>query len=696
MRSICRRLSIIIALIFLDAAPSAAEANDAFDDYSHTHLAAVDGAPAGIIGLAQTADGWLWCATADSLYRFDGVRFERYRPLQSPGFEGDRIHFIKAVTNGDLYIGFARAGLVVLHPNGQVVRLPLPTSHSLIRAVVVDQHGSPWIVDNGIQRFEQGRWQPVRTVGDSWHSSGAVSMLIDSLDQIWVGNSAGAWRLDQRADQFVKVSERAGELLNAPDGSVWKVADRMAAYQLTVPTGGRVKFHPERMGNSAAMFASDGTLWLPNCPTLICRGRPKVQLTRQDLSTNRAAFIAPLKLPLISGQAANILLQDQEGNVWAASASELHRFRVNRILGSGLKGLTLPIADKVPRPIIQSVSTDSATYPAEAELHLPPGSNRFRIDYTVPLLRAPERTRFELWLDGVDTDWQDAGNLRAMSYTNIAPGKYTFHLRAFNETAVAGEGEALMQLIVEPTIFQTAWFRLLCGLVMVVLAYFVYQYRKQRMARLLIERLELRSAERQRLAVELNDTVIQSMHGVLIFAEDVVAKYEGKPEVKDKLCKAIEYASSAIMEGRDQVQKLRQGCDDELVDMFDALIVREPQIVPVMVRQSGVSRDVHLVVKDELYAIGREALHIAIEHHVAASIIIQLRYSPKEMEMLISDDGVRAQVTTPSAADDAAHIALLAMCHRASQIGATCARENRPGRNLLRVTIRATLAYKQS
>jgi hypothetical protein len=33
--------------------------------------------------LAQTTDGFLWLGTAQGLYRFDGVSFERYEPFQS-------------------------------------------------------------------------------------------------------------------------------------------------------------------------------------------------------------------------------------------------------------------------------------------------------------------------------------------------------------------------------------------------------------------------------------------------------------------------------------------------------------------------------------------------------------------------------------------------------------------------------------
>ena len=33
-----------------------------------------------IIAIAQTPDSWMWLASLNGIYRFDGIRFERYQP----------------------------------------------------------------------------------------------------------------------------------------------------------------------------------------------------------------------------------------------------------------------------------------------------------------------------------------------------------------------------------------------------------------------------------------------------------------------------------------------------------------------------------------------------------------------------------------------------------------------------------------
>src|SRR5476649_376655 len=54
-------------------------------NYHHVSWTSKDGAPAGIITIAQTPSGWLWVGSHAGLFRFDGVHFERVdlRPPQS-------------------------------------------------------------------------------------------------------------------------------------------------------------------------------------------------------------------------------------------------------------------------------------------------------------------------------------------------------------------------------------------------------------------------------------------------------------------------------------------------------------------------------------------------------------------------------------------------------------------------------------
>jgi hypothetical protein len=71
------------------------------NEFYHTSWTAKDGAPTDIWDMAQTADGWIWLAAASGLYRFDGVRFERFEPI-GEAFRSVSIITLMARPNGEL------------------------------------------------------------------------------------------------------------------------------------------------------------------------------------------------------------------------------------------------------------------------------------------------------------------------------------------------------------------------------------------------------------------------------------------------------------------------------------------------------------------------------------------------------------------------------------------------------------------
>jgi ligand-binding sensor domain-containing protein len=61
-----------------------------------------DGVPSRIERLAQTRDGYLWLGTFRGLFRFDGVRFERYQPERGGPFPYQDIFSLLATPDGGL------------------------------------------------------------------------------------------------------------------------------------------------------------------------------------------------------------------------------------------------------------------------------------------------------------------------------------------------------------------------------------------------------------------------------------------------------------------------------------------------------------------------------------------------------------------------------------------------------------------
>jgi signal transduction histidine kinase/ligand-binding sensor domain-containing protein/DNA-binding response OmpR family regulator len=65
--------------------------------------------------------------------------------------------------------------------------------------------------------------------------------------------------------------------------------------------------------------------------------------------------------------------------------------------------------------------------------------------------------QYQYRLDGLDPDWNDVGSQRNATYTNLAPGTYTFRVKAANADGVWGNQEASLALVVLPPWYRSGW-----------------------------------------------------------------------------------------------------------------------------------------------------------------------------------------------------------------------------------------------
>ena len=82
----------------------------AITQFVHTSWTEKDGAPTGILALAQTTDGYLWIGTTAGLFRFDGLRFVRFEPQAGESLPSTRINRLVATHDGALWIASRSRG----------------------------------------------------------------------------------------------------------------------------------------------------------------------------------------------------------------------------------------------------------------------------------------------------------------------------------------------------------------------------------------------------------------------------------------------------------------------------------------------------------------------------------------------------------------------------------------------------------
>jgi hypothetical protein len=330
--------------------------------------------------------------------------------------------------------------------------------------------------------------------------------------------------------------------------------------------------------------------------------------------------------------------------------------------------------NKLPPPVhIEEITADRKKYETSPHLRLPPLVRDLEIDYTALSFVAPEKVRFRVKLEGHDRDWKDAGNERKAFYNDLPPRKYRFRVKACNNSGVWNEAGASFDFSIDPKYYQTTWFKIACAAAFLTVLWGLYRLRLYQIAREFNVHLEARVGERTRIARDLHDTVLQSFQGMMLRLQ---AGIEILPpsKTKDALEKALELGDRAIAEGRESIHDLRASTTttNELAQAMrgvaDELAGEGSPTFRLVVE--GAVRDLHPILRDEVYRIAREALRNSFNHAKAHHIEAEIAYGERLLRLRIRDDGcgIPADIL---GAGRSGHYGLNGMRERARQIGAS-------------------------
>ena len=429
----------------------------------------------------------------------------------------------------------------------------------------------------------------------------------------------------------------------------------------------RTAIHEVMEQQTVSIANRDGDLWITTLGDGLLRvpNPERLKGTPDRFSSSLESYTVEDGL---SNKVVTCIFQDRDENIWVGTLAGFDRFR--KTPSHGLKGLA---RNPQPQPpSVQSIVADGQSYVRRTDMKLPPGTKNLQINYTAADLASPWLVRFSYKLDGVDTQWQDAGPRRTAYYTNLGPGKYLFHLMANNSGLGWNSSTATIDFTIPPFWFQTAWFRTLCGAVLLILLWILYQLRLRSMKHQFSLALEARVDERTRIARELHDTLIQSVDGLMIYLQ--AAMDEPDPERShEMLRRALDRADVAISEGRERVHTLRTETMTTN-DLSQALTCygkerAQDHAIEFSVTLVGNLRPLDPIVRDEAFRIGREALANAFQHSGASKIEVELTYDRNEIRLRIRDDGsgIDSHIVETG---KPGHWGLSGMRERAHQVGA--------------------------
>ena len=362
--------------------------------------------------LADGPNG-IWFGTWDGLYHLDQTTglFTHY-PSAIPA------HFIDLhrAPTGDLWIG-GEGGIASFNrtthqytyyknQSGTTDALPIRDVYGL----TVSRLGEVWILINqaGICRLNIESGVITRfTAGPKGRlSSNNVLSIYEDRDMgIWIGTHLGGLnRFDFRTGLFSVITPQEG-----------------------IP------------GNSIVGITGDesGKIWLGTDEGL-CRVDP----------VTKALHAYTVKDGLISNDFLHHAVFQQPGQLYFGSENGIVQFNPNRLYD-----------DTRPFPVyITSLSVlDKPRLMDGQQIRLKHDENMVAFGFAALSYAYPEQNQYAYQLVGVNKDWVQNGNRTVVTYTSLAPGTYTFRVKAANSNGFWTKNQATYKVIIDPPWWATWW-----------------------------------------------------------------------------------------------------------------------------------------------------------------------------------------------------------------------------------------------
>ena len=616
------------------------------------------------------ASGRVWIGPSSGGLHW--IRGTEHHSMTALGMDRDVIYSISGGP-GELWVGRRLGGLTRLQEDGGVFRPQTYTARDglapgVVNAVKRARDGTVWAgtLSGAVSRIEKGSVSTFTTANGL--SADAVTTIQEGPDGvIWVGTAGGleAFRKgnwQRYGGQDGLPPGRVNSLALDSDGILWIGSSAGLLYW----SGSRfesARNAPEPLQGEVYGLAADdsGGLWAATDRHVVSVSRASLLGRSQEPATVRQFGLAD-GLPSTRGiRRDHSIAKDPSGRIWLSLQGGL--FVVNPTRPSALA----PALVKV-----ESVAIDGRPLSTEPTVRYPSSGRRLVFNFIGVSLAVPARVRYRYLLDGYDTDWSPPTESREAPYTSLPPSRYTFRVMATNSEGLWNGAPASVALEVEPQLSETWWVRA-GGLCLTVAAIFAaFRYRLSRAHAAMNLRFEARLAERTRIARELHDTLLQSFQGLMLRLQ-VVDDLLPPGKAKEQLEESLERADQAIAEGRRAVYDLRSSAAtandlaQAVRELGDKLATQDSTGFHLVVE--GPERDLHPIIRDELYSITREALRNAFRHSAAHRIETEITYGDRALRLRIRDDGqgIPSEVLEEGRPG---HYGLSGMRERAGQIGA--------------------------
>ena len=647
---------------------------DEFTDGKVTPYSTSEGMLSNDAGpVLEDGSGHLWIGTlGKGLNTFDGHRF---RALTTRDWLIDNtILSLELDKSGDLWVGTAK-GLNRLR-NGKVVAAYTQAnglSGSQVRALFADARGALWAgTESGLDRFNGKRFAIVDT-GPNVRKE-ILGLSGGRAVRLFVSTAAPAL-------YYMRSLSLANYPLDVIHGidCYYLDHDQHAAWMGTLGSGllrwqngalVHIRVKDGLYDNRIYSILKDdhANLWMASSKGIF-------RVSQKELEDFAEGKIHSLtSIPFSTGQlrfecqsgVQPAACRTRDGRLWFSTTNGVVMVDPNRL-----------VRNNMPPPVqITAIIVNGERLTRHPNLQLKSFEKNVEIRYAGLSFVSPEKVAFRYMLDGYDRAWTEAGSRREAFFTNLPPGNFHFKVMARNADGIWSNSPAALAFSIEPRLYQRTWF--IPALALIICLLIVAGYRL-RIAHL-NQRFHLVLAERNRIARELHDTLLQGLSGITLQLQAVWTRLPASKE-KQILAGIIDDAGKCSREARQSLWGLRaqdqESCEfsDKLANLSRQAVGTRPISLVLDLEPVCLSGSPDL--EYQLLRIAQQAITNTIRHAGATTLHIRLRASEQELKLTLEDDGTGFD--TDEQAGALGRFGLIGMRERASEIGAKLTFLSSPG-----------------
>jgi signal transduction histidine kinase/ligand-binding sensor domain-containing protein len=648
----------------------------------------------GVVPLPQSGDpdfetlsgddrGNVWVA-AQLLYLIHNGVAQR---ITYPGLGDATVRNVFRAHDGALWIGTDGSGAYRIqdpaHP-AQVTHFTAPAdlSNNFVRAFMEARDGTVWIAtDEGVSRIG-GPAPHTFTEANGLAFFSTRSLLEDRDAGVWIGTDRGLshWlhgRFVRDAATKALAQEKVWSILEDRSGVLWFGTRDHGLFRYR---NGQVQAFTTGEGlpsNSVYQILQDrsGTFWLSGPNQIASIAEAQMDSTAPSVSSPLSVTVYDMPF---GADGAQIYGGRQPSGYLAPDDSVW--FPTSR--GAAHIAHATPAQGPAPRAVVDDVIADGRSISMNAtnngDLRIAAGVSRLRFDFSAVSLRSQAGVRFRYKLEDFDQAWNTPSEDLTASYTNLPAGHYRLRVVAFDSSRPTEISEADLDFVKAPYIYQTWWFYTLLGVLLVLLGAAAYRLRVLRIRRQFLAVLE----ERNRLAREMHDTVIQGCAGISALLEAMASTNGNADGVQHELLDfAREQARSTINEARHAVWNMRHEQEKD-VDLVEAI----QGVAAQTRREFGTDVDFTPTLKHcemgtsaahEILMTVREAVYNSVQHSGTNKVQLHLNIVGEDLTIDVADSGIG--FVQNAEAVQQGHYGVLGMQERVQRLGGTFELNSSPG-----------------